>query len=119
MLPIGNLIGARNIAKALTTGDVQESLANPISPSSRYIENGSYIKLANAAIQYNFGNIGKTFKNVFVYVAGQNLLVFTKFTGFDPEVNTDKQVNGVPSVGIEYTPYPSARSFQLGVNFSL
>jgi iron complex outermembrane receptor protein len=119
VLPIGNLIGARNIAKALIEGDAQESLANPISPSSRYLENGSYLKLANAAIQYNIGNIGKQFKNVFVYVAGQNLLVFTKFTGFDPEVNTDKQVNGVPSVGIEYTPYPSARSFQLGVNFSL
>jgi TonB-dependent starch-binding outer membrane protein SusC len=119
VLPIGNLIGGRNIAKALIEGDAQESLANPISPSTRYMEDGSYIKLANATIQYNLGSIGKTFKNVFVYVAGQNLLVFTKFTGFDPEVNTDKQVNGVPSVGIEYTPYPSARSFQFGLNFNL
>lgn len=119
VLPIGNLIGGRNIARALIGGDVQESVANPISPSSRYLENGSYLKMANATIQYNIGSIGKTFKNVFVYVAGQNLFVITKFTGFDPEVNTDKQVGGVPSVGIEYTPYPSARSFQFGVNFSL
>lgn len=119
VLPIGNLIGGRNIAKALIEGDVLESLANPISPSTRYIEDGSYLKLANATIQYNVGSIGKTFKDVFIYVSGQNLFVITKFTGFDPEVNTDKQVNGVPSVGIEYTPYPSARSFQLGVNFRL
>lgn len=118
VLPIGNLIGGRNVAKALI-GDVQESLANPISPSSRYIEDGSYLKLANATIAYNFGPFGRSFKNASIYVTGQNLLVFTKFTGFDPEVNTDKQVNGVPSVGIEYTPYPSARSVQLGINFSL
>lgn len=119
VLPIGNINGGRNIARELVKGDVQESLANFISPSSRYIENGSYVKLANATLQYNIGSIGRTFKNVFVYVSGQNLLVFTQFTGFDPEVNTDKQVGGVPSVGIEYTPYPSARSFQLGLNFNL
>ncbi|AXY76974.1 SusC/RagA family TonB-linked outer membrane protein [Paraflavitalea soli] len=119
VLPIGNLIGGRNIARALIGTEVKENLANPISPSSRYIENGSYLKLANATISYNVGNIGKALKNLNVYIAGQNLFVITKFTGFDPEVNTDKQVNGIPSVGIEYTPYPSARSFQIGLNFSL
>jgi iron complex outermembrane receptor protein len=119
VLPIGNLIGGRNIAASLVGGSTQEALANPISPSSRYIEDGSYVKLANATLSYNFGNLGKSFKGVNLFVTGQNLLVFTDFTGFDPEVNTDKQIDGVPSVGIEYTPYPSARSFQIGLNFSL
>jgi TonB-dependent starch-binding outer membrane protein SusC len=54
-----------------------------------------------------------------VFVTGQNLFVITKFTGFDPEVNTDKNIDGVPSLGIEYTPYPTARTFTLGFNFSL
>jgi TonB-linked SusC/RagA family outer membrane protein len=119
VLPIGNLIGGRNIAKSLIGGSVKESLANPISPSSRYVENGGYMKLANMSLSYMIGNIGKTVKNLVVYVGGQNIFVITDFTGFDPEVNTDKQVNGIPSVGIEYTPYPSARSFQIGLNFSL
>lgn len=119
VLPISNLNGGRNIARALIGGEVRESLSNRITPSSRYMENGGYLKLANASISYEIGNIGKSLKKLTVFIAGQNLLVFTDFTGFDPEVNTDKQVNGVPSVGIEYTPYPSARSFQLGVNFSL
>jgi iron complex outermembrane receptor protein len=118
VLPIGNLNGGRNIAKALISGDM-ESLANPISPSSRYIEDGSYLKLANATLAYNLGTLGKSLRNASIYITGQNLLVFTSFTGFDPEVNTDKQVGGVPSVGIEYTPYPSARSVQFGINFSL
>jgi iron complex outermembrane receptor protein len=66
-----------------------------------------------------------------VYLNAQNLFVITKFTGFDPEVNVDKtnadynnngnpsNNNRVPSVGIEYTPYPSARTFTFGINFSL
>lgn len=119
VLPIGNLNGGRNVAKSLLGGDVQEAIANPITPSTRYMENGGYLKLANANISYQFGNVGKSLKDLSVFVSGQNLFVITDFTGFDPEVNTDKQVNGVPSVGIEYTPYPSARSFQVGVRFSL
>lgn len=119
VLPIGNLIGGRNVGSVLIGGPIQEALSNAISPSSRYIENGSYLKLANATISYNFGDVGKIFKGLNVFVTGQNIFVITDFTGFDPEVNTDKQVNGVPSVGIEYTPYPSARSFQFGLNVSL
>jgi len=116
VLPIGNL-GSRNIAKSLI--GLGESRANPISPSSRYLENGSYMKLANATINYSVGNVGKIFKSMNIFVTGTNLFVITDFTGFDPEVNTDKSVNGVPSVGIEYTPYPSARTFIFGLNFSL
>ncbi|WP_315819646.1 hypothetical protein [Paraflavitalea speifideaquila] len=119
VLPIGNLNGGRNVARSLIGGDVKEAIANPITPSTRYMENGSYVKLANASVSYQIGNIGKSLKDLSVFASGQNLLVFTHFTGFDPEVNTDKQVNGVPSVAIEYTPYPSARSFQVGVRFSL
>lgn len=118
VVPIGNL-GSRNIAKSIYELNPPEAQANPITPSSRYIEDGSYMKMANATLSYNLGNVGKLFKGMSVYVTGQNLFVLTDFTGFDPEVNTDKQVNGVPSVGIEYTPYPSAKTFIFGVNFSL
>ena len=54
-----------------------------------------------------------------ISLTGQNLLVFTKYRGFDPEVNTDGGTGGIPSLGIEYIPYPSARTILLGVNFSL
>lgn len=116
VVPIGNL-GSRNIAKSLL--GLGEAAANPISPSSRYLEKGNYLKMANATLSYSIGNAGKIIKNLNIYVTGQNLFVLTNFSGFDPEVNTDHQVNGVPSVGIEYTPYPSAKTFILGVNFSL
>lgn len=118
VLPIGNIIGGRNIAKSIIGGAVQESTSNPLAPSTRYLEKGNYLKLANATVSYRLGNLG-VIKNANLALTGQNLFVITKFTGFDPEVNTDKNVNGVPSLGIEYTPYPSARTVLLSLTFSL
>lgn len=117
VLPIGNL-GTRNIAKSLLNSSVKESASNPIAPSTRYLEKGDYLKLANATISYRLGNVGKVFKNANLSLSAQNLFVITKFSGFDPEVNVDKNINGVPSLGIEYIPYPTARNIILGLNFS-
>ncbi len=117
VIPIGNL-GSRNIDASLLDGNVQEATSNAIKSSSRYLENGDYLKLANATLSYNIGNIGTYAKNARVYVTGQNLLVFTNYSGFDPEVNTVNERNGLPSTGIEYIPYPSARTIIAGVNFS-
>ena len=119
VLPIGNLIANRNIDKSLLDGDVQENLSNALAPSDRYIEKGDYMKLANATISYRAGDLGKVFKNATIYLTGQNLFVITKFSGFDPEVNVDKNINGVPSLGIEYIPYPTARTVIIGINFGL
>ena len=91
------------------------------------------MKLANVTLSYALGDIGNVVKGLNIYFTGQNLFVITKFKGFDPEVNVDKSSGapgadsktgmstsgGVPSAGIEYQPYPSARTFTLGVNFSL
>ena len=115
VLPIGNL-GTRNIAKALYKNG--ESITNPITSSSRYLEKGNYLKAANTTLSYKFGSIGKEISGITLYVTAQNLFLITKYSGFDPEVNTDKQVNGIPSVGIDYIGYPSARTFLFGVNVS-
>lgn len=118
VINVGSINGGRNIALSVFQAPVKESFANPVTASSRFIEKGSYLKMANATLSYTIGDVVRTFKNASVFVTGQNLFVITKFSGFDPEVNVDKSVNGVPSVGIEYTPYPSARLIILGVNFS-
>jgi iron complex outermembrane receptor protein len=118
VLPIGNL-GTRNIAKQLIGTSIKEDASNPIAASSRYLEKGDYIKMANATLIYNLGPLGKSLKNTSISLTGQNLFVITNYTGFDPEVNTDKSVGGIPSLGIEYTPYPSARTVLLSINFSL
>ncbi len=114
---IGNL-GTRNIDAKLIGPQPPESITNPIAASTRFLEKGDYMKLANATIGWNFGDIGNVLKGGRLYITGANLFIITDYTGFDPEVNTVNDTAGVPSFGIEYTTYPTARSFILGVNFS-
>jgi iron complex outermembrane receptor protein len=86
------------------------------------MQSGNYMKLSNATIRYTFGNVGKYVKNASAYVSGYNLLIFTNYKGFDPEVNVSKVDffnTGIPSIGIDYVGYPSVRTFTIGVNFSL
>jgi len=117
VIPIGNL-GSRNVdASLINSGGTLESLANPIQSSSRYLEDGNFVKLANTTIAYNIGSISGL-NNIQLSLTGQNLLLFTNYSGFDPEINTVNLRNGVPSAGIEYIPYPSARSVLFGVNVS-
>ena len=118
VLGIGNL-GSRNIAKDLIGGEVKEAVSNAPAPSTRNLEKGNYLKMTNATISYRIGNIGKNMRNLNISLTGQNLFVITDYKGFDPEVNTDGGVNGIPSLGIEYIPYPSARTVSLGITFSL
>jgi iron complex outermembrane receptor protein len=118
VLGIGNL-GNRNIAKNLIGGDTKEALSNAPAPSTRNLEKGNYIKMANATLSYRVGDVGRNIRNVNISLTGQNLFVITKYTGFDPEVNTEGGINGIPSLGIEYIPYPSARTILLGISISL
>jgi TonB-dependent starch-binding outer membrane protein SusC len=108
-------IGVRELEIARSVG---EQPVNPTSASSRYLEKGDFLKMANATLSYNIGALGKNVRSATVFVTGQNLFVITDFSGFDPEVNTSKTLNNIPSFGMEYTPYPTARTINFGVNFS-
>lgn len=114
-----NNLSNRNIAQSVFDTQLRESTSNSAAPSTRYLEKGDFLKLSNLTLSYNVGNVGNTLRNLNVSLTGQNLLVFTGYTGFDPEVNTDGTANDIPSLGIEYLPYPPARTFLLGINFSL
>ena len=118
VVPITNL-GTRNVAASFINSDVREDLSNPITSSTRFLEKGNFLKCQNARIGYSIGNISKFIKNATVAITAQNLFVITDYTGFDPEVNVDKNIGGIPSVGIEYIPFPSSRRFQFSINFSL
>lgn len=117
VLNISNIVGGRNIASQLVNSG--ESVANPISTSDRFMEKGDYLKVHNVTLKYTFGDIGKYMKGFNIYVAANNLFVLTDYSGFDPEVNVDKALNGVPSLGIDYIGFPTQRTILLGLNFSL
>ena len=89
-----------------------------VRPSTRWIEDGSYLRLKNIVIGYNVpANFLKLFtkgavNSLRVYVSSQNLVTFTKYKGWDPEIGTK---NTTLTNGIDYGQYPAARSFQFGV----
>ncbi|MBO9570961.1 MAG: SusC/RagA family TonB-linked outer membrane protein [Chitinophagaceae bacterium] len=117
VLNISNIVGGRNIHESLVNSG--ESVSNPISTSTRFMEKGDYFKIHNATLKYTIGNIGKAIKNLDVYLMANNLFVITNYNGFDPEVNVDKALNGVPSLGIDYIGFPTQRTVLVGLNFSL
>ncbi|MGI4022038.1 MAG: SusC/RagA family TonB-linked outer membrane protein [Janthinobacterium lividum] len=86
--------------------------------STRWIENGSYLRLKNVMLGYTLpasvlGSISNsTIKRFRLYVSSQNLLTFTKYKGYDPEVGSK---NGALTNGVDFGQYPSARSFQFGI----
>jgi iron complex outermembrane receptor protein len=117
VLNISNINGGRNIASELVTNG--ENTANPITASTRFLEKGDYLKVGNITLKYSFGDIGKSLKGLSVFATSNNVFVISKYKGFDPEVNVDKALNGIPSLGIDYIGYPTQRTFLFGVNFSL
>lgn len=97
--------------------NTQENNLNSSVVCTRYLEDGSYIRLNNVTLGYNL-NLGgekQPIKNMRFYVTGQNLLLISDYSGADPEVNTDKS-GSVLSYGIDYASYPKARTFLFGVN---
>lgn len=82
--------------------------------SDRYIENGSYVRLDNATLGYNFRNPIKSVSNIRVYVSTNNLFTITGYKGIDPEIN-----QGGVAPGVDYNNfYPRTRTFLLGLNAS-
>ena len=68
------------------------------------------------SLSYNLPMANSKISGVRVFIVGQNLMTFTGYTGQDPEVNTSKAINGIPSFGIDYTSYPAARTVSFGAS---
>ncbi|AEE52402.1 SusC/RagA family TonB-linked outer membrane protein [Haliscomenobacter hydrossis] len=91
---------------------------NGAQPSSRFIQDGSFVRLRNATLSYNFPkSITSKIKiqNLRVYVTGQNLLTWTNYIGWDPEVNADDIVTNIAQ-GYDFYTAPQPRTILAGVN---
>lgn len=111
----GPLDKGNNVTKEVLNS--VESPENSNAFSSRFIEDGSFLRLSNVTIGYTFDTEAiKWLTRARVYVTGNNLLLFTGYSGYDPEVNVAADQRGVPSMGIDFSSYPKARTFTFGVN---
>ena len=84
-------------------------------PNSVFIEDGSYVRLKNLSIRYNFKDV-KFFSNIGVVLTGTNLVTLTNYTGPDPEVSTNG--SGALNRGIDYSAYPRPKLYTLGLNLT-
>jgi len=89
--------------------------------NSRFVEKASYVRLKAVSLGYNVPvNLIKQIKfidGLRVYLSGQNLATFTKYTGTDPEVNTHGSSN--IGGGIDFNAFPSYKTFVFGLKLTL
>ncbi len=88
--------------------------------SSRFIENGSFMRIKNITLGYNFSRqlMQKIkLKSARLYVSGQNLYTFTSYSGMDPEVNYYGNDNII--LGTDFFTYPQSRTITVGLNVGL
>jgi hypothetical protein len=85
--------------------------------SDRFLESGSYLRLKAFSVGYTFKNVNQITSNVVrnlrVYLLAQNLLTFTSYSGYDPEVGS--RFNTALTGGVDYGQFPQARTFIFGV----
>jgi hypothetical protein len=116
-----NALGQRNVLAGLVN---RWSPTNPnneyasgfqggrLPVSDRFVEDGSFVRLKNVTLGYTLPAF-KGINRIRVYVSGNNLATITKYSGFDPEVNSYGGNN--TQVGIDNIVYPMARTFLAGL----
>lgn len=92
-----------------------DPMKNQDRVQSRWVEDGSYIKLKTLTLSYMVPQkfLQKTFvRSLKLYASGNNLITWTKYSGYDPDVDSFSGTR----IGVDYGVYPQSRSFQFGIN---
>jgi TonB-linked SusC/RagA family outer membrane protein len=84
--------------------------------SDRWIEDGSYLRLKNMVISYTIPTQSRFYRDMTIYGTATNLLTFTNYKGYDPEVYYE---NSAFQMGIDYGKIPQVRTFLVGLKLSL
>jgi len=83
------------------------------------LSNSSFLRLNNVTLGHDLdiARIGiESIKNVRVFITGQNLLLMTNYSGFDPEINTGSSIGDIQTFGIDYFSYPRGKTFLFGLD---
>jgi iron complex outermembrane receptor protein len=102
----GSLANARNV-----TTEVLKSTESPYNVpdvSTRFLEEADFLRIQNVTVGRNFHFKKSPFKIIRAFFCGQNLATWTKYSGIDPDTNTG-------SMGIDYSTYPKAKIFTIGL----
>lgn len=110
---LNSLPGRNVLASALTSGISKDQAK---TYSSQFIEDGSFFRLDNLTLGYDFELPVLRITHAHAYFTAQNLFCITGYDGLDPEVNTDTSGRGQSVLGVDYLSYPRSRTFLFGIN---
>jgi iron complex outermembrane receptor protein len=91
--------------------DMPDAIGEPSKFSSRWVESRTFVRLQNVTVGYALPRDLTAGRATRIYLSGDNMLLFTKYTGYDPEVFV---ASGLASRGVDYLVYPPSRRFTLG-----
>lgn len=89
--------------------------------SSRYVEDGSYLRIKNITLGYTFPKkwMDKArIDNLRIYCNIQNLYTFTRYSGYDPEIGASTQDATGLTYGVDNGRYPSPTTYSIGLNIT-
>jgi TonB-dependent starch-binding outer membrane protein SusC len=101
--------------------EARRGLANGVDPSSRYILDGSYVRVKTLSLGYTIPSRMTTrwhIDRLRFYVRAQNFWTITNYKGWDPEVNADYQSSNI-NQGVDFYAAPQIKSLVFGVNIGL
>jgi TonB-linked SusC/RagA family outer membrane protein len=87
-------------------------------PSTYFIEDGSFLRINNITVGYTFKKFYEKIDKVRLFVTALNPVIFTKYSGFSPEVSGGNNGDPLGGAGIELDAYPTNRTFLIGLNAS-
>lgn len=85
-------------------------------PSTYYLEKGDYLRINNITLGYTLPKFFEKLDKVRLYVTAVNPFLFTKYSGYSPEVVGGDNANPLGTAGIELDAYPTNKTFLFGVN---
>ena len=110
----GNALQGKNFLKPALTDPT--GLHEPAIFSSRWIEDGSFVRLQNITLEYALNlPMLRAVQGARLYVSADNLLLLTGYSGLDPEVYAS---SGLASRGIDYLSYPRPRTVTGGLRLT-
>ncbi|TDE11997.1 SusC/RagA family TonB-linked outer membrane protein [Dyadobacter psychrotolerans] len=85
-----------------------------------YYEDASFVRLRNVSLGFDVTRFVKLkyFKKIELILTGRNILTFTKYTGFDPEISSATTANSSFDRGVDNGTMPNTKSYQAGLNLS-
>jgi TonB-linked SusC/RagA family outer membrane protein len=87
-------------------------------PSTYYVEDGSYLRINNITLGYTLPQFYEKIEKVRVYITAVNPFLFTKYSGYSPEITGGENADPLAGAGIELDAYPTNKTFLFGLNVS-